>query len=114
MSQSGGDPERRRQLRRKIRRFPAAFEAGSLRGTGHLKNVSKDGVFVRSDTLPAPGEAVRLIFHDLLGSKVEVHGVVQWTTAQLPDPSVARSGFGLRIPQATDGFLDFFEQLITR
>jgi hypothetical protein len=85
-----------------------------VRGTGHLKNVCKDGVFVRSDALPRRGEEVRLIFHDLIGAKVEVHGVVQWTTAELPDPTVARPGFGVRLPRVDDGFLAFFEQLLTR
>jgi hypothetical protein len=58
--QQTGTPgrERRRMLRRAIPSIRAAFEAGELRGVGHVKNVSKEGLFLRSDILPQPGSEI--------------------------------------------------------
>jgi hypothetical protein len=77
---SQGPKVERRKLRRVLKRIPAAFEAGQLRGKGHIKNVSKEGLFLRSAVLPPVGEDVRVIFHDRTGTKIEVRGTVRWTT----------------------------------
>ena len=103
----------RRRLRRILKRIPAAFEAGKLRGKGHIKNVSKEGLFVRTTALPNPGAQVRVVFHDRHGSKIEVRGTVRWTTAQLPAAEKAKPGFGVYIPRGNDAFDEFFEQILT-
>jgi DNA-directed RNA polymerase specialized sigma24 family protein len=87
---SQGPKVERRKLRRILKRIPAAFEAGQLRGKGHIKNVSKEGLFVRTTVLPPTGTDVRVIFHDRTGSKIEVHGTVRWTTAQLDKAEKAK------------------------
>ncbi len=102
----------RRRLRRILKRIPAAFEAGKLRGKGHIKNVSKEGLFVRTSALPPSGASVRIVFHDRNGSKIEVRGTVRWTTAQLPAGEVAKPGFGVYIPRGNESFDDFFEQIL--
>ena len=102
----------RRRLRRILKRIPAAFEAGSLRGKGHVKNVSKEGLFVRSSVLPPVGNDVRVIFHDRNGSKIQVHGTVRWTTDQLPTSAKAKPGFGVYIPRGNEEFDEFFEQIL--
>jgi Tfp pilus assembly protein PilZ len=104
-------PERRK-LRRILKRIPAAFEAGSLRGKGHIKNVSKEGLFVRTAVLPAMGDDVRVIFHDRNGTKIEVHGTVRWTTAQLPRDQKPKPGFGVHVPRGNEDFDEFFEQIL--
>jgi hypothetical protein len=101
-------------LRRSIKRIPTAFEAGATRGNGHVKNVSKEGIFVRSSTLPDPGTEIRLIFHDRHGSKLEVRGLVRWTTTQLPDGNQAKPGFGVQLTGRPEGYMDFYEQILTR
>ena len=103
----------RRRLRRILKRIPAAFEAGKLRGKGHIKNVSKEGLFVRTSALPNTGASVRVVFHDRHGSKIEVRGTVRWTTAQLPPDEKAKPGFGVYIPRGNDAFDEFFEQILT-
>lgn len=103
----------RRRLRRILKRIPAAFEAGKLRGKGHIKNVSKEGLFLRTNVLPSSGASVRIVFHDRHGSKIEVRGTVRWTTAQLPPDEQAKPGFGVFIPRGNDAFDDFFEQILT-
>ena len=100
-------------LRRSIPRIRAAFEAGELRGVGHVKNVSKAGLFLRSDVLPAPGSEIRILFHDRRGDKIELYGSVCWTTAQLADP-LARPGFGVQITDGGTAFRAFYEEILTR
>jgi hypothetical protein len=102
----------RRRLRRILKRIPAAFEAGSLRGKGHVKNVSKEGLFLRSSVLPPVGCDVRVIFHDRNGSKIQVLGTVRWTTDQLPASEKAKPGFGVYIPRGNGEFDEFFEQIL--
>jgi hypothetical protein len=102
----------RRKLRRVLKRIPAAFEAGRLRGKGHIKNVSKEGLFVRTEVLPTPGDDVRVIFHDRNGSKIEVRGTVRWTTAQLARTQKAKPGFGVHIPRGNEEFDEFFGQIL--
>jgi hypothetical protein len=102
----------RRRLRRILKRIPAAFEAGALRGKGHIKNVSKEGLFVRTAVLPPVGCEVRVLFPARNGSKIEVHGTVRWTTDQLPEGEKAKPGFGVYIPRGNDDFEEFFEQIL--
>jgi hypothetical protein len=102
----------RRKLRRILKRIPAAFESGALRGKGHVKNVSKEGLFVRSSVLPPVGSDVRVIFPARNGSKIQVLGTVRWTTDQLPAAEKAKPGFGVYIARGNDDFDEFFEQIL--
>ena len=101
----------RRKLKRSVARVPISFESGDLRGKGHVKNVSKGGLFVRADALPEPGSEVRVLFHTQQGRKVEIHGIVVWSTAELEQPD-ARPGFGLRFEGASEQFREFYEQIL--
>jgi len=101
-------------LRRAIPSIRAAFEAGELRGVGHVKNISKGGIFLRSEILPQPGHEVRVLFHDRAGNKIELHGTVRWTTAQLGVGADARPGFGVQFSQVDGAFREFYEELLTR
>ncbi|MEX2205636.1 MAG: PilZ domain-containing protein [Myxococcota bacterium] len=103
----------RRRLRRVMKRIPCAFEAGKLRGKGHIKNISKEGLFVRTSVLPTAGTSVRVVFHDRQGSKVEVRGTTRWTTAQLPPEEKAKPGFGLYVEPGNAEFNEFFEGILT-
>jgi hypothetical protein len=103
----------RRRLRRVMKRIPAAFESGKLRGTGHIKNVSKEGLFVRANVLPSVGAPVRIVFHDRHGSKIEVRGTVRWNTTQLPSEEKAKPGFGIFIERGNEEFDEFFEHILT-
>jgi hypothetical protein len=101
-------------LRRAIPSIRAAFEAGELRGVGHVKNVSKEGLFLRSDILPQPGSEIRVLFHDRRGDKIELHGCVRWTTAQLAGDRGARPGFGVQLSKVDPAFRAFYEEILTR
>lgn len=103
----------RRRLKRMIQRIPARFQAGPLRGRGHIKNVSRAGVFVRSDSLPHPGSPVQILFLNHSQEKIEITGTVRWTTDQLPNvtPDTPK-GFGVLFDTPTPAFLEFFEQIL--
>jgi len=101
----------RRKLRRTVTRIPATFASGDTHGNGYVKNVSRGGVFLRTDTLPAPGAPVSILFHAPNGTKVEIAGVVRWTTDQLPEETNF-AGFGMQLEGDNEAYLEFFDALL--
>ena len=106
-----GTPERRR-LRRYVRRIPVRFLAGTLRAQGHVKNLSQEGLFIRSHVLPRPGDEVVVAFTSPQGLKIEIAGFVRWTTEQFPSAKTVPPGFGVRLHRVDDTFLRFFEEIL--
>lgn len=101
----------RRKLRRYAKRIPAMFVSGSLCGQGHVKNLSKGGVFMRTERLPDPGAEVSILIQSPDGRKVEVTGTVCWTTDQIPAED-AQPGFGMQISTRNEAYLEFFGDLL--
>jgi hypothetical protein len=103
--------ERRRQsrlkMRRALKRIPAVYEAGKLRGRGQVGGLSREGLFFCTDRLPDPGSPVRVVFSDHLGRKIEVSGDVRWNVNP-PTP-----GFGMHIDRASERYPEFYENLLT-
>ena len=112
MSAGKGKGVERRSLTRVVKRISATFVAGPVRGKGHIKNVSKRGMFLRTIQIPEVGTPVRVTFRDRDGSTVEVNGTVHWTTKQLPASSKAQPGFGIQIPADSQEFTEFFERIL--
>jgi Tfp pilus assembly protein PilZ len=104
--------QERRRLRRHIERIPAQFTSGTLRGQGYLRNLSKQGMFLRCDRLPQPRAEVHIVIEHPQGGKLEVMGRVMWTTAELPDAPQVTPGFGVLIESGTAAYLAFFESLL--
>ncbi|MFQ5513478.1 MAG: PilZ domain-containing protein [Myxococcota bacterium] len=102
----------RRRLRRIIKRIPASFTCDGLHGQGHIKNISKEGVFMRVSELPEAGAPVRITIEPPDGPKVEIAGRVAWTTDQLPSDADAEPGFGLQLSERTDAFHDLLERIL--
>lgn len=102
----------RRKLKRFVRRIPAKFSSPTMHGTGHVKNLSKQGLFMRTNVLPQPGEEVAVVILTRDRRKIEVIGTVRWTTAQLPNGTPAQPGFGVHIDRASDEFVEFFTDLL--
>ena len=102
----------RRRLKRVVRRISACFQCDGVIGKGHIKNVTQEGLFLRTDHLPPPGSQIRLVFGPEGGPRVEVSGTVRWTTAQLPPGANTSPGFGMRIENVTEEFLEFFENIL--
>ena len=100
-----------RQRRLQVNRIAAVFESAGSSGKGYVCNVSREGMFLRTDVLPAPGELVRVIFVDSQGRTVEASGSVSWNTGQLDPAKDAKPGFGMRIEHISREYLAFYQDL---
>ena len=100
----------RRKHKRIAKRLSVLIESNGTYTRGHIKNLSKTGLFLRSTVLPESGSIVRLKFETLEGKKIEVEGRVRWTTAGLPTDE-ARSGFGVLLENPGEDFRAFFASL---
>ena len=111
MSERKRAAERRRVLRRHMSPIDTVFRTKRVYGMGRLKNITRQGVFVRARPLPEPADDVTVTFETAAGVKIELRGEVIWTTDQLPEdhPRRSLSGFGMRIHKVPDEFLEFFE-----
>ena len=87
------------------------FEAGELSGTGKIRNLGDHGLFVGSNLIPEEGEAVLVTFTVPEGFRVEVSGLVWWTTCESGDARHRTQGFGLRLLDVSDAYQRFVEGL---
>jgi hypothetical protein len=82
--------------------------AEGTEGVGHLKNVSRAGLFVRSADLPRPGVPIALQFEmPATGALVNLRGEVRWNTEGL-GAAVPQSGFGVMLLEPSREFAEFF------
>jgi hypothetical protein len=87
------------------------YLAEGQEGIGHLVNVSRAGLFVRTVELPAEGSAVALQFRTPDGSLVDLRGEVCWTCpaglagGRLP-------GFGVRLHEPPQEYREFFHWVL--
>jgi hypothetical protein len=88
-------------------RIPIRFMAEGVEGVGHLKNVSRAGLFVRTVDLPRPGAPVALQFESpSTGSLVNLRGEVRWSTDGLGAPTL-QAGFGVLVHEPPRDFAEF-------
>lgn len=81
--------------------------AEGVEGVGHLKNVSRAGVFVRTADLPRPGAPVALQFESPpTGGMVNLRGEVRWSTDGLGAQTL-HSGFGVLLHEPPREFSAF-------
>ncbi len=104
-------PSRYRLPRWNVKRIPAAFSTHRVRGKGQISKLSRRGLFFSTEKLPQPGEPVCVVFRDRDGNKISLEGTVRWSTAQMKRNA---SGFGMRIEDAPEQYLDFYEDILTR
>ena len=82
--------------------------AEGAEGVGHLKNVSRAGLFVRSNDLPRPEAAISLQLEAPgTGALINLRGEVRWTTDGSGHPDGA-PGFGVQLLEPSREFSDFF------
>jgi len=72
------------------------FTQGSLRGTGVTGDISRRGMFVRSNLVPGTGPVLRLTVNLPGGRKLALTGRVV-RSVDTADPASAPTGFGLRL-----------------
>jgi hypothetical protein len=84
------------------------FTADGSESVGQLENLTRTGIFIRSDDLPRPGAAVALQFHAPGGALVDLRGEVRWNTDGLAGLHPA-SGFGVLLHEPPPEYLAFFD-----
>jgi hypothetical protein len=84
------------------------FKADGSESVGYLDNMTRTGVFVRTDDLPRPGSAVALQFHTPAGALIDVRGEVRWNTEGLSH-LLSTPGFGLLLHEPPPEYLEFFD-----
>jgi hypothetical protein len=75
--------------------LPVEFRIGSRVAEGTVRNASDGGMFVETRAIPPQGESVSLRFYPRSEARVEVSGLVWWTTEG--SPQARRRGFGMRL-----------------
>ncbi len=101
-----------RSVRRVLKqRVQVRFETPSSSGTGRLKNVSREGLFVATEAPPAPGDPALVVFQDLADRSIELYGVVSWTRDESESSATAPPGFGMKIASPSVTYLEFFKEL---
>lgn len=86
------------------------FEAGPHKGQGKICNVGEGGAFVGTPQPPNQGETVRLSFRDRKGRRLDVTGLVWWTTDEAPGAHRV-PGFGMRLLDESEEYQAFVESL---
>ncbi len=82
--------------------------AEGAEGMGHVKNVSRAGMFVRSNDLPRPESAISLQFETpATGESINLRGEVRWTTDGQGSAHPA-PGFGVQLLEPPREFVEFF------
>jgi hypothetical protein len=97
-----------RRVRTAIR---TEFEAGGRSGKGKITNVAEGGLFVGTASIPDQGETVELHFSTPTGRRVDLSGLVWWTTAQTNPELHKLPGFGLCLLDESDDYSRFVRSL---
>jgi hypothetical protein len=88
-------------------RIPIRFMSEGSEGVGHLKNVSRAGMCVRSADLPRPGVPIALQFEvPTTGTLVNLRGEVRWSSDRL-GADTSQSGFGVLLHEPPPEFREF-------
>ena len=82
-------------------KIPADFQAGSVSGTGEVRNVSDGGLFVGTLAPPPEGSSVAVKLREPGKVPVEVRGLVWWTARR---GQSKQAGFALRVLDEDEGY----------
>jgi PilZ domain len=101
----------KRTARRRDADMTVEFTQGSIRGTGVVGDVSRRGMFVRSNWIPGAGPMVRLTVKLPGGRRLVLSGRVVRTSEPIgPSGSAQRPGFGLRLSGDWPDYDDLFSK----
>ena len=87
------------------------FEAGPVKASGEIGNVGRGGLFVGTPSIPEEGEKVELRFEEPGGQRVDVDGVVWWTTDCQEVPGGQPPGFGVLLVNAGEAYRQLLRSL---
>ncbi len=88
-------------------RIPVRFVAEGTEAVGQLKNISKAGLFIRSEEMPRCGCPLAIQFESPDGRLVNLRGEVRWRTRDLVNPDVP-PGFGVQLHEPPAPYREFF------
>lgn len=100
-----------RRFKRVARQISAQFSCEGRYARGRIKNLSKQGMFIRAAKLPRSGQPVRIRFETSSEHKIEVVGRVRWTTAELQREDIT-PGFGVLLESPGVDYREFFKTLL--
>ena len=105
--------ERRRYQRADLamggKGVPISFQAGRMRSKGHISNVSEVGLFITCAAVPELRSVFQAEFISPAGGKIAVAGMVWRTTT---GEESAPRGFGIRLLEVDDAYLEFLENIL--
>jgi uncharacterized protein (TIGR02266 family) len=76
--------------------IPVEIRTSGRVAEGTVRNASDGGLFVETRAIPPQGDSVSLRFYPRSEARVEISGLVWWTTEGSPQRH-RRRGFGLRL-----------------
>ena len=98
--------ERRKSDRTRSNLLPLRFRAESVQGQGHVLDLSEEGLFVRTKSIPDQGRDVQISFSTPDGRRVALNGMI-WRTEQ----KGRRPGFAVHLLGACPEYLQFVKKI---
>ncbi|MFQ5513569.1 MAG: PilZ domain-containing protein [Myxococcota bacterium] len=84
------------------------FLAEGHEGVGLLTDISRTGLFIRSQELARAGAVVALQFRAPTGELIDLRGEVRWSTEGETDANGSEAGFGVLVYEAPLPYREFF------
>lgn len=82
------------------------FVSEGNEATGVLRDVSRQGAYIRASQIPRPGAVIAIQFEDTDGKLIEARGEVRWNVSPNGDQP---SGFGVIVHEPSRRFRDFVD-----
>ena len=98
-------------VKKVMRPIAARFEAGLRVGQGQVSNLSAKGLFVATEDLPESDERVYVSFTGPTGARIEVEGIVRWTSAER---NCEPPGFGMEMDDPPAAYAAFYEWVLAK
>lgn len=101
----------KREAKRYVRRLQAEFEGGGLSGRGLTSDISRKGLFIRTQKALAPGTSVTVRLHLSDGKLSTVRGIVRRAIKVPIYASEIKNGMGIEIIEMDDAFSSLLNEL---
>lgn len=101
----------KREAKRHVRRLEAEFEGGGLSGRGLTSDISRKGVFIRTQKALAPGTSVIVRLHLSDGKISTLKGIVRRAIKVPIYASEIKNGMGIEIIESDDAFRALLREL---
>lgn len=101
----------KREAKRHVRRLEAEFEGGGLSGRGLTSDISRKGLFIRTQKALAPGSTVTVRLHLSDGRISTIRGIVRRAIKVPIYASEIKNGMGIEIIEMDDAFRTLISEL---